>query len=318
MPLLELRDIHKTYHTRAGPVFAIRGVDLGIEAGETLGLVGESGSGKSTLARVVASLHRPTSGTLTFAGSDITGGIADRVTRRRIQMVFQDPSQSLNPRFSVARSVAEPARLLGIAQGNEIEPLVNETLRSVGLESGYLRRRPAELSGGQQQRVAIARALISRPQLLVLDEPTSSLDQPIQMRIVSLLKSIQADQGLAYLFVTHDLRVIRTIAHRIAVMYAGRIVELADTETLFTSPRHPYARALLAAIPGTSGRKRRPLPGETPSPSELPRGCAFQSRCPLVHDHCYETQPQREAVDQGHYVECFAVTGAPTTPSTLG
>jgi oligopeptide/dipeptide ABC transporter ATP-binding protein len=311
MPLLEIRGMHKTFRTRPHPVLAVRGVDLDVEGGQTVGLVGESGSGKSTLARVIAGLSRATSGTVTFDGHDITEGITDRSLRRGIQMVFQDPSQSLNPRFTVERTVSEPGRLLGIAKGGVLKGLVDETLGSVGLEAGYLHRRPAQLSGGQQQRVAIARALICQPRLVVLDEPTSSLDQSIQARIVSLLKSIQEQQGLAYLFVSHDLRVIRTIAHRVAVMYAGRIVELAETEALFTSPQHPYTQALLSAIPGMAaetGQKRQVLPGETPSPSQLPEGCAFQNRCPWVHDRCYETQPSPEAYSEGHLVECFAVS----------
>ena len=231
-------------------------------------------------------------------------------------MVFQHPDQSLNPHFTVARAVAEPARLLG--EGGDIEARMVEALRTVGLGPEYRNRRPRELSGGQQQRVAIARALICDPELVVLDEPTASLDQSVRSRVVALLQELQDERQVGYLFISHDLTTVRRIAHRVAVMYLGRIVELAPTEELFENPQHPYTPALLAAAPVPDPRRRKrvvPLQGETPSASDLPVGCAFQDRCPLVHDTCRTTYPQLEPSRESHAVECFAV---PTATDTQG
>jgi oligopeptide/dipeptide ABC transporter ATP-binding protein len=245
-----------------------------------------------------------------FDGTDLTERVTDPAYRRRVQMVFQHPQQSLNPRFRVARTLLEPLQLLKVATGSQAEDRVEQTLRLVGLGGEYADRRPRQLSGGQQQRVAIARALICDPDLVVLDEPTSGLDQSVRGRIIALLQQIQQERGVTYLFISHDLSTVRRIADRVAVMYLGRVVELAPTEAIFHEPRHPYTRALLSAVPTMDPRGRRErirLAGETPSPSSLPVGCSFQDRCPLVHDRCRHEEPRLAPVAAGHLVECFAV-----------
>ena len=308
MSLLSVHNLHKTYGSGRSALPAVRGVNFDLQSGETLALVGESGCGKSSTARVVVGLAQPTSGSVELGGQDLHALVHDRKVRRRAQMVFQHPDQSLNPHFTVARTVAEPARLLG--DPGDLDARVVEALKTVGLGPEYRRRRPRELSGGQQQRVAIARALICDPELVVLDEPTASLDQSVRSRVVALLQQLQSERQVGYLFISHDLTTVRRIAHRVAVMYLGRIVETAPTEELFENPQHPYTRALLAAAPVPDPRRRRrpvPLAGETPSAQALPTGCAFQDRCPLVHDRCRTTQPQLERSNPGHLVECFAV-----------
>lgn len=315
MPLLHLIDLDKTYGTGPGAVPAVRGVDLVIESGETLGLVGESGCGKTTLGRVVVGLQPPSGGTILFGGEPMDGRLALARYRRRVQMVFQHPAQSLNPRMRVAQMLAEPLQLLTDTPANEIGSRIAEVLSLVGLGPEYARRRPRELSGGQQQRVAIARALICEPDLVVLDEPTSSLDQSVRARIVALLRTIQRERQVAFLFISHDLSTVRRIAHRVAVMYLGRVVETAPTDTIFDTPQHPYTQALLSAVPQMDPHRRREriiLPGETPNPSELPVGCSFQNRCPLVHDRCRSEPPQLLATETGHLVECFAVHHPPS------
>ena len=315
MSLLSVRALHKTYGSGASALQAVRGVDLDVDHGETVAVVGESGCGKSSTARVVVGLASPTSGTVTLAGEDLHARAGDRDVRRRAQMVFQHPDQSLNPLFSVGRTLAEPARLLG---GGDVDDRVAEALRAVGLGPEYRSRRPRELSGGQQQRVAIARALVCDPDLVVLDEPTASLDQSVRSRVVALLQRLQAERGVGYLFISHDLSTVRRIAHRVAVMYLGRVVESAPTEQLFSDPQHPYTRALLAAAPRPDPRRRRrptPLQGETPSATDLPAGCAFAGRCPLVRPECRTTQPALEPASSGHLVECFAV---PTVAAGTG
>lgn len=316
MSLLTVRNLHKTYGSGTSALPAVRGIDFDVARGETLALVGESGCGKSSTARVVVGLTEPTIGTVTLGGENLHQRVHDRRVRRRAQMVFQHPDQSLNPHFTVARTIAEPARLLGA--GGDVEARVVEVLRTVGLGPEYRTRRPRELSGGQQQRVAIARALICDPELVVLDEPTASLDQSVRSRVVALLQHLQSERQVGYLFISHDLTTVRRIAHRVAVMYLGRIVEVAPTEQLFESPQHPYTQALLAAAPEADPRRRKrvvPLQGETPSAANLPVGCAFQDRCPLVHDVCRTTQPLLEPSSAQHHVECFAV---PTSPSVAG
>jgi oligopeptide/dipeptide ABC transporter ATP-binding protein len=310
LALLEARGIHKVFGHGADAVPAVRGVDLDIERGETVGLVGESGCGKTTLGRLVVGLEGATDGEILFDGERLDGKLSRPEYRRRVQMVFQHPAQSLNRRMRVDGTLAEPLRLLRIARGEEMDERVDEVLRLVGLGPGYRRRRPRQLSGGQQQRVAIARALMPAPDLVVLDEPTSSLDQSVRGRIIALLRSIQEERGVAYLFISHDLSTVRRIADRVAVMYLGRIVEMATTEQIFEDPQHPYTRALLSALPTVDLDDRGTriiLPGETPSPSELPPGCSFQDRCPLVHDRCRSEQPQLSDVAADRAVECFAV-----------
>ncbi len=310
MTLLDIQDLHKTFGRGADAIPAVRGVDLQLERGETLGLVGESGCGKTTLGRILVGLNVPTSGRVLFDGQDVVGRLNESQYRARVQMVFQHPQASLNPRFRVASTLSEPAKLLAANSDSEkISEAIAETLRLVGLGQEYLTRKPGQLSGGQQQRVAIARALMSAPDLIVLDEPTSSLDQSIRSRIISLLKDIQETKAVAYLFISHDLSTVRKIAHRVAVMYLGRIVEVSETNELFDDPKHPYTKALLSAVPSLDSNDRSEriiLRGETPSPTELPVGCSFQDRCDLVHDRCRTQRPELAEVGPSHQVECFA------------
>jgi len=313
LALLEVRDLHKNFGHGRSLTPAVRGVDLEVERGQTLGLVGESGCGKTTLGRVVVGLQEPTSGEIFFDGDLLDGKLSRPEYRRRVQMVFQHPAQSLNRRMRVNTTLAEPLRLLNAVPRGEVGDRVDEVLRLVGLGPDYLNRRPKQLSGGQQQRVAIARALMPDPDLVVLDEPTSSLDQSVRGRIIALLKSIQDERGVAYVFISHDLSTVRRIADRVAVMYLGRIVEVAPTEQIFTDPQHPYTKALLSALPTMDLDQRGTriiLKGETPNPSELPVGCSFQDRCPLVHDRCRNEEPRLSELPDGHEVACFAVVGS--------
>lgn len=310
MTLLKVRDLYKTYGHGSGAVPAVRGVDLELGSGETIGLVGESGCGKTTLGRVLVGLNSPTSGEVIFDGDDVAGRLHKVEFRRRVQMVFQHPQSSLNPKFKVSTTLREPAQLLTSESREEIQERIVKTLRLVGLGPEYRGRKPGQLSGGQLQRVAIARALMSAPDMIVLDEPTSSLDQSIRSRIISLLKEIQGQRKVSYLFISHDLSTVRKIAHRVAVMYLGRIVEVAETRALFEDPQHPYTRALLSAVPTLdmdNQRKRIILSGETPSPTSLPIGCSFQERCNLVHDRCRSEAPQLGETKALRSVECFAV-----------
>ena len=308
--LLEIEGLRKTFGRGQGAVPAVRGVDLVVHRGETLGIVGESGCGKTTLGRVVVGLTPATAGSIRFEGEALDRLLGSAGARRRIQMVFQHPAQSLNRRMPVGAMLAEPLRLLGDVERSEVDGRIDAVLRLVGLDPSYRARRPRQLSGGQQQRVAIARALMPEPDLVVLDEPTSSLDQSVRGRIIALLRKIQTERGVAYLFISHDLSTVRRIADRVAVMYLGRVVEVAGTRQLFDNPQHPYTRALLSAIPTMdldAARDRIILEGETPSPSDLPTGCSFQDRCPLVHDRCRAEAPVLSQVGRGRRVECFAV-----------
>ena len=314
--LLELRDLHKTFGRGRGALPAVRGVDLNVERGETVGVVGESGCGKTTLARMVAGLTAVTDGVIRFDGKALDGSAASRENRRRIQMVFQHPAQSLNRRMTVGTMLAEPLRLLAGVPRSETAGRIEEMLQLVGLDPAFGDRRPRQLSGGQQQRVAIARALMPDPDLVVLDEPTSSLDQSLRGRMIALLHRIQEIRGVSYLFISHDLGTVRRIADRVAVMYLGRIVEIAGTRELFEDPRHPYTKALLSVAPTMDldrERTRIILKGETPSPTDLPTGCSFQDRCPLVFDLCRHEAPVLAPVGGYRSVECFAV--GPTSKS---
>ncbi len=313
MALLEIRDLHKVYGSGAKVVPALRGVDLEIERGTTVALVGESGCGKTTLGRIVVGLQSATSGDVLLAGESVEVLARSKRDRGRVQMVFQHPDTSLNPRFRAGATVSEPRRLMKGGNRSDIESKVDEILQVVGLGPAYKDRRPRELSGGQQQRIAIARALICEPELVVLDEPTASLDQSVRGRVISLLRDIQSTSGVTYLLISHDLATVRRIADSVAVMYLGRVVEFAGTAELFASPQHPYTKALLSAAPSLDPRRRAErivIPGETPNPADLPVGCAFQDRCPLVHDRCRSETPQLELAAPGHSVECFAVPTA--------
>jgi len=273
---------------------AVDGVSFAIPKGTTLSLVGESGCGKSTVARLVVGLYKPTRGAVIFDGQDLAQARADSAQRRRMQMIFQDPYASLNPRWRVRDIIAEPIRAFGLAKSDkEIEAKVAELLTHVGLSPLDGQKYPHEFSGGQRQRISIARALSSNPEFLVCDEPTSALDVSVQAQILNLMKDLQRELGLTYLFISHNLAVVRQVSDRVGVMYLGRLVELAPAETLFTTPRHPYTRALMEAIPDLdmTGRQRIPVGGEVPSPISPPPGCPFHPRCPLANDRCKAEMP---------------------------
>jgi oligopeptide transport system ATP-binding protein len=318
-PLLEVRDLVKHYPVssgffgrQVGVVRAVDGVSFTIRRGETLGLVGESGCGKTTTGRCVLQLERPTSGSVRFEGQELTtlGPEALRTVRRRIQVIFQDPYSSLNPRMTVAQIVGEPLlvhRLVPNAAAQAAR--VQELLRQVGLLPQHGRRYPHELSGGQRQRVGIARALSLEPSLIICDEPVSALDVSIQAQIINLLEDLQQELDLTYLFVAHDLSVVRHISDRVAVMYLGRIVEIADRRTLYEAPRHPYTKALLSAVPipdpeVEARREHVVLSGEVPSPLRPPSGCAFHPRCPIAVEDCRRTRPELRELEPAHRAAC--------------
>ena len=275
---------------------AVDGVSFSVAKGETLALVGESGCGKSTVARLVVGLYRPTSGRVLFDGLDLTGlPAAERArSRRRMQMIFQDPYASLNPRWRVNDIVAEPLRAFGLANGrSELSERVGGLLLQVGLSPADGDKYPHEFSGGQRQRISIARALSSNPEFLVCDEPTSALDVSVQAQILNLMRDLQDELGLTYLFISHNLAAVRHISDRVGVMYLGRIVEIAASTTLFSAPRHPYTQMLLDAIPdlAMSGHAREPMGGEVPNPLDPPPGCHFHPRCPFANDRCRVETP---------------------------
>ena len=296
---------------------AVDGVSFSIEPGETLGLVGESGCGKTTTGRLVLRAIEPSRGRIVFDGQDVTALSADRLLpfRRKAQIVFQDPYSSLNPRMTVGRIVGEPIRVHRLAPHAEVPERVRALLDMVGLRPEHAERYPHELSGGQRQRVGIARALAVGPQLIVADEAVSALDVSVRAQILNLFVDLRERLGLAYLFVSHDLGVIRFVSHRVAVMYLGALVEVAPAASVFARPLHPYTQALLAAIPtvgdGTSSifdQPARLLPGELPSPIDLPRGCRFASRCPHRFDRCTEAEPRLAEAEPGRIVACHLYT----------
>jgi len=320
--LVEVRGLKKYFPIKSGIVFqrevaavkAVDGISFDIYEGETLGLVGESGCGKSTTGRTILQLHRATAGSVKFEGEELTTlkGEALRKMRRKMQMIFQDPYASLNPRMSVGRIVAEPLVVHNIGTKKEREERVAELLELVGLNPYFVRRYPHEFSGGQRQRIGLARALALNPKFIVADEPISALDVSIQAQVVNLLQKLQEDLGLTYLFIAHDLSMVRHLCNRVAVMYLGKIVEIADSEELYTNPLHPYTQALLSAVPVPDPvveekRQRIILKGDVPSPVNPPKGCHFNTRCPVSVDVCYEEDPELVEVLPGHWVACHRV-----------
>lgn len=300
---------------QVGAVHAVDDVSFNIYKGETLGLVGESGCGKSTTGRTLLQLYRPTSGKVFFENIDLVAlkGEDLRRTRRRMQMIFQDPYASLNPRMTVEEIISEPLVVHGIIPRKEMRDKVKELLNIVGLSSRLVDRYPHEFSGGQRQRIGVARAIALQPSLIVCDEPISALDVSIQAQVVNLLEDLQEKLGLTYLFIAHDLSMVRHISNRVAVMYLGIIVELADRNELYTNPLHPYTQALLSAVPIPDPvieerRQRIILEGDVPSPVNPPSGCRFRTRCPLAGAICAEEQPEFREVQPGHFVACHMVS----------
>jgi len=294
-----------------GHIKAVDGVSFDIYEGETLGLVGESGCGKTTTSRAILQLYRPTAGKVYMEGRDLTAmqGEELRQMRTRMQIIFQNPYSSLNPRMTVGRILTEPMQVHGVAKGKEAQERVAELLHLVGMNPYFVNRFPAEFSGGQRQRIGIARALTVNPSFIICDEPISSLDVSIQAQIVNLLKKLQRELGLTYLFISHDLSMVRFISNRMAVMYLGKIVELAPSEEIVTTPLHPYTQALWSAAPIPDpeieeSRERIVLEGDVPSPANPPKGCRFHTRCPQAMDICRQEEPLLQELQPGHWVAC--------------
>ncbi|PKQ32389.1 MAG: peptide ABC transporter substrate-binding protein [Actinobacteria bacterium HGW-Actinobacteria-2] len=317
MSLLEVTDLQKYFPTyeqkllrREGdPIKAVDGVSFTLDTGETLGLVGESGCGKSTAGRTVLRLLNPTGGKITFEGEDVTSikGEHLRQLRREVQMVFQDPYGSLNPRHPVGAIIAAPFEIQGIKPEGGVKKAVQNLMERVGLNPEHYNRYPHEFSGGQRQRIGVARAIALKPKLIVCDEPVSALDVSIQAQVINLLEDIQAEQNLAYVFIAHDLSVVRHISDRVMVMYLGKMMEIADRDSLYERPMHPYTQALLSAVPVPEPRRERErilLTGDLPSPQNPPSGCVFRTRCPIATERCAVEVPMPTELEPGHVVAC--------------
>ncbi|HWR73333.1 MAG TPA: ABC transporter ATP-binding protein [Nitrospirota bacterium] len=312
--LLQIENLYKTFPVKAGPgkalaARAVDGVTLSVEQGEVLGLVGESGCGKSTLGRLVLGLLPPTSGAVSFRGKELAslGNKELQALRKEMQIIFQDPFASLNPRMRVQEIVSEPLVVHNLAKGAELRDRTAALLGKVGLSADALTRYPHEFSGGQRQRIGIARALASRPSFIVADEPVSALDVSVQAQIINLLEDLRAEMGLSFLFIAHDLNVVRYFSDRVAVMYLGKIVEIAPAEEIYRNPSHPYTEALLADIPvadPTVEKKHILLKGDIPSPTQIPPGCRFHTRCIYRFEPCDKIVPRTTDLGNGHFVDC--------------
>jgi len=315
-PLLQVTNLKKEFPIRegvfgrkSGTIQAVNGISFSVKKGETLGIVGESGCGKSTTGKLLLRLMEPTDGEVLFEGENIFGFSQDKMrkTRRYMQMVFQDPYASLNPRHTVGKILEEPLIVHGIGDRVERQKKVKEILEVVGLRPEHAKRYPHQFSGGQRQRIGIARALMTNPKLIVADEPVSALDVSIQSQILNLLKDLQEEFQLTYIFISHDLGVVRHISDRVAVMYLGHIVEMTDSDKLYSQPLHPYTEALLGAVPIADPEKEREMiviRGDIPSPANPPTGCVFHTRCPLSMEICKKVKPEISEVKTGHYVAC--------------
>ena len=302
------------FQRQVGAVHAVDGISFEIQKGETFGLVGESGCGKTTAGRTILQLYKPTAGKVIFDGQDLVRLPREQVRRlrRRMQMIFQDPYASLNPRMTVREILAEPLQVHGVTHGDETDERVRDLLTTVRLSPDFAARYPHEFSGGQRQRIGIARALALNPDLIVCDEPISALDVSIQAQVINLLEDLQEKFSLTYLFIAHDLSMVRHISKRVAVMYLGIIVELGTVRDLYTHPLHPYTQALLSAVPVPdpvveAARQRMILEGDVPSPVNPPSGCRFRTRCPIAVEMCSQSQPEFRQVAQGHWVACHLV-----------
>jgi oligopeptide/dipeptide ABC transporter ATP-binding protein len=322
--LIEVRNLVKHFPIENSDdvVKAVDGVSFDIFSGETLGLVGESGCGKSTVGKCLLRLYEPSSGEVLFEGQNLVGlpNKQMQLLRREMQIIFQDPYASLNPRLSILSTVSEPLKIHGIGSKTEQRQRTGELLSKVGLDPNYMNRYPHEFSGGQRQRIGIARALALNPKLIICDEPVSALDVSVQAQVVNLLQDLQAEFGLTYLFISHGLAVVEHISQRVAVMYLGKIVEIAEGRELYDNPLHPYTKALLSAIPVPNPKQKRErivLKGDVPTPINPPSGCRFRTRCPWAIERCAEVVPELREIKEGHFAACIRVEGYDSAPAKI-
>jgi len=322
-PLVEVRSLVKHFSVEKSDdlVRAVDDISFDIFSGETLGLVGESGCGKSTVGRCLIRLHEPTSGDILFEGKNLVGLPKHDMQqlRREMQIIFQDPYASLNPRMSIRSIVAEPLKIHGMSDRNERKERVADLLNKVGLDPAYMNRYPHEFSGGQRQRIGIARALALNPKLIICDEPVSALDVSVQAQVVNLLQDLQSEFGLTYLFISHGLAVVEHISNRVAVMYLGKIVEIAKADELYSDALHPYTKALLSAIPVPDPKVKRErivLTGDVPTPIDPPSGCRFRTRCPMAIEECSQIVPELREIKIGHFAACIRIDGYEKAVST--